>query len=476
MNLNLTNLGMFEGSAVIGAEPSFLSPIRFEEQSQRYHLSGSGINVFNKIDNTTYLYKKMIGDFTLRARVRLSEGSKSNIFRYGLMVREALTPLTRLVSAKVENDGKSFLNIKDSIKKLNFSVTSASKKSEILQLTRQGNTFKLSVTSYGDPFKDIQSSEFFLPEEVYLGLYVTSPQTSTSVTFSEVRLFQTASEKVRGGSHLEILEVATGNSCVVLRSADCLNAPNWTMDGKALIHNRLNSLIYRLDLETNTTSLIETAYADKCNNDHVLSFDGKKLLISHQHPIAKKSVISILPIEGGTPTYITELPQSYLHGISPDGSMITYTAFRDEPSANIYTMPTTGGQENQLTSRHGHVDGSEYSPDGKYIFFNSVKSGSMQIWRMLPDGSEQTQLTDDEFNNWFPHISPDGKWIVILSYGKDVPPGDHPANKHVYLRLMPYSGGAPKVIAYVYGGQGTINVPSWSPDSKKIAFFSYQNI
>jgi Tol biopolymer transport system component len=40
------------------------------------------------------------------------------------------------------------------------------------------------------------------------------------------------------------------------------------------------------------------------------------------------------------------------------------------------------------------------------------------------------------------------------------------------LRLMPVSGGAPKVIAYLYGGQGTINVNSWSPDSKHIAFVS----
>jgi Tol biopolymer transport system component len=100
----------------------------------------------------------------------------------------------------------------------------------------------------------------------------------------------------------------------------------------------------------------------------------------------------------------------------------------------------------------------------------------MQIWRMKPDGSEQTQITSDEFNNWFPHISPDGKWIVFISFPKDIEPGSHPFYKHVYLRLMPISGGQPKVIAYLYGGQGTINVPSWSPDSKKIAFVSNTEI
>ena len=114
-----------------------------------------------------------------------------------------------------------------------------------------------------------------------------------------------------------------------------------------------------------------------------------------------------------------------------------------------------------------------FRPDGKYIYFNSTRSGLMQIWRMKPDGSGQAQITDDEFNNWFPHISPDGKWIMMISYLKgDVAPDDHPFYKQVYLRVMPVGGGKPKVVAYVYGGQGTINVPSWSPDSKRIAFVS----
>ena len=97
----------------------------------------------------------------------------------------------------------------------------------------------------------------------------------------------------------------------------------------------------------------------------------------------------------------------------------------------------------------------------------------MQLWRMKPDGSDPEQLTNDEYNNWFAHVSPDGKSIVCISFLKDeVKPDDHPFYKHVYLRMMPANGGPLKVIAYLYGGQGTINTPSWSPDSKKIAFVS----
>ncbi|WP_226805366.1 TolB family protein [Agriterribacter humi] len=127
----------------------------------------------------------------------------------------------------------------------------------------------------------------------------------------------------------------------------------------------------------------------------------------------------------------------------------------------------------RLTTAKGLDDGPEYTPDGKYIYFNSARTGAMQLWRMKADGSEQEPVTDGTFYDWFPHVSPDGKWIVFLSFLKEeVEAEDHPFYKHVYLRLMPVAGGTPKVIAYVYGGQGTINTPSWSPDSKRIAFIS----
>ena len=135
-----------------------------------------------------------------------------------------------------------------------------------------------------------------------------------------------------------------------------------------------------------------------------------------------------------------------------------------------------GGAETNLTNTKGLDDGPEFTPDGRYIYFNSTRSGTMQVWRMKPDGSEQEQVTNDEFNNWFPHISPDGKWIVFLSFLKDVNPSDHPFYKHVYIRLMPANAVRPRVIAYLYGWQGTINVPSWSPEGKRIAFVSNTDV
>jgi Tol biopolymer transport system component len=219
-------------------------------------------------------------------------------------------------------------------------------------------------------------------------------------------------------------------------------------------------------------ALIDTGFAVQNNNDHVLSFDGTKLGISDQSQGNGQSTIYTLPATGGTPKRITPLTPSYLHGWSPDGVWLVYTGGRND-KYDIYKIRSDGsGEEIRLTDSSGLNDGPEFTPDGRFIYFNSSRTGRMQLWRMKPDGTEQEQITDDEFNNWFPHISPDGKWIAFLSFQPDVNPTDHPYYKQVYLRLMPVAGGAPRVIAYAYGGQGTMNVPSWSPDSKRLAFVS----
>ena len=251
-----------------------------------------------------------------------------------------------------------------------------------------------------------------------------------------------------------------------------IQAPNWTADGRALIYNR-EGLLYRFDLAHRTPEVIPTDFATANNNDHALSFDGTTLAISHHAPERDgQSLIYTVPVEGGTPRLVTERGPSYLHGWSPDGQYLTYTAERGDGNYDIYRIPASGGDEERLTTAPGLDDGPEYTPDGRSILFNSVRSGRMQLWRMDADGQNQQPLTDDGYNNWFPHVSPDGRWIVFLSFPPEVDPSDHPFYERVMLRVMPASGGAPRVLAYLYGGQGTINVPSWSPDSRRVAFVS----
>jgi len=222
--------------------------------------------------------------------------------------------------------------------------------------------------------------------------------------------------------------------------------------------------------------VIDSGFAIRNNNDHVLSFDGSMLAISDQSQDEHRSTVYTLPTGGGTPKRITRLSPSYLHGWSPDGKYLVYTGGRDG-EFDIYRMASDGsGEETRLTDFKGLDDGPEYSPDGRYVYFNSTRGGRMQLWRMKPDGTDPEPVTNDEYNNWFPHISPDGKQIAFLSYGQDVAPAEHPYYKHVYLRLMPVEGGTPRVVAYVYGGQGTMNVPSWSPDGRMLAFVSNNDL
>ncbi len=275
-------------------------------------------------------------------------------------------------------------------------------------------------------------------------------------------------------SILEIYNTETGERRVV-REFDCLiEAPNWTPDGRALVYNS-SGRIWRLDLESGEITRVPTGYVDNCNNDHVLSPDGSMIGISHQAAEDNESRVYVVPMAGGVPRLVTALHPSYLHGWSPDGRTLAYCACRNG-EFDIYTIPVEGGAETRLTDAPGLNDGCEYDSAGEYIWFNSVRSGLMQAYRMKADGSAQTQMTfDPEWNTWFPHISPDRKRVVTISYKKgDVAPGEHVPHKHVELRLMNADGSDVKTIVRLFGGQGTINVNSWAPDSRRFAFVTYR--
>ncbi|MCD7938530.1 MAG: transporter [Tannerellaceae bacterium] len=276
-------------------------------------------------------------------------------------------------------------------------------------------------------------------------------------------------------SILEILDIESGERTVVQSFPYLIEAPNWTPDGDWLIYNS-GGKIYRISpTPSSLPEQIPTGFGIHCNNDHVLSADGSRLAISHQTKEDGQSRIYTLPVTGGTPQLITPVAPSYLHGWSPDGKFLAYCAER-KGNYDVYIIPAEGGEEIRLTDAEGLDDGPEYSPCGEYIWFNSVRTGLMQVWRMKADGSEQTQMTFDETRNaWFPHVSPDGEKVVYLTYYKgDLEPGQHLPNKHVELRLLSAQGGESQLLVKLFGGQGTINVNSWAPDSRRIAYVHYQ--
>lgn len=285
-------------------------------------------------------------------------------------------------------------------------------------------------------------------------------------------------------SILQIFDVETGK-VKTLHKFDCvIEAPNWSLDGTFLTYNA-GGRIYRYTIATGKIEMVPSYFVDNCNNDHVLAPDGSGLYVSHHTKEDGLSRIYKIFFDGRRPELITPLAPSYLHGISPDGMELAYCAERNG-EYDIYTIPAVGGNETRLTTAKGLNDGPEYDSDGAYIWFNSVRTGRMQAWCMKADGTEQTQITDDpHWNTWFPHISPDKKRVVMVAYHEsDVRPGEHVPNKNVELRLIertrkaaptkPHAWTQAKTILKLFGGQGTINVNSWAPDSKRFAFVSYK--
>ncbi len=279
-------------------------------------------------------------------------------------------------------------------------------------------------------------------------------------------------------SFLEIFDIETGESKLLKKFDRVIEAPNWSVDGKFLTFNS-EGRIYRYEIASGNVTEVPSYFVDNCNNDHVLSPDGEGLFVSHHTKEDGLSRIYKIYFDGRMPKLVTPLAPSYLHGITPDGKMLAYCAERNG-EYDIYTIPAVGGNETQLTTAFGLNDGPEYDCDGEYIWFNSVRTGRMQAWRMKADGSEQTQMTfDAHWNTWFPHISPDRTKVVMLAYHeRDVRPGEHVPNKNVEIRLMTGSDrigwSEPRTILKLFGGQGTINVNSWAPDSKRFAYVRYE--
>lgn len=478
--------GVFQTFADVGA-PKKAGSTFYEEATQTYRLKGAGYNIWFGKDEFHYAYKKIKGDFILTANFEfVGEGTDPHR-KIGWMVRTSTDADAVHVDAASHGDGLTVLQwrwLKGAFMRDPEDEIRATKKNyQIIQLERSGKNITMRVAHPGEPLQTVGTKEMeTLPDEVLAGLFICSHNADVveEARIWNVRIDRPVPEAYNPGKEgyigcrLEIMRVADGHRKVIHESKGRFEAPNWMPDGKKLLYNE-NGSLYTIPIEGGTPEKINTGIADKNNNDHGISFDGKMLAISHHRTglAGGGSTVYVLPLAGGTPKLVTEKTPSYWHGWAPNGKEVVYVGQRDGKVYDIYKSSINGGDEIQLTKNKGtHVDGPEYSPDGKYIYYNGSQSGTMQIWRMKPDGSGKEQLTFDEYNNWFPHISPDGKWMTIISFPPDIDVDSHPSYQRVTLRLMPVGGGPAKVLAYLYGGQGTINVPSWSPDSKFIAFVS----
>ena len=477
-------IGIFKYSKDIG-NPKLAGSATYDNESQTYTINGAGYNIWGQRDEHHYLYNKIKGDFIATANFKFV-GANEVHRKIGWMTRATDADNSVMVGGFLHGDGLMAGQWRErkgaGMRNLEDDVWAPKRFYDIIQLERQGNTFIVRAAHSGEPLQKISSKQLdFMPEEVLLGIVVSSHDVDVMETAQvwNVRIDKPVAEKYNPGKEgwlgcrLETMNVFDGKRKIVREKDGRFEAPNWMPNGKELLFNE-DGALYTVPVNGGGIKKLNTGTADDLNNDHCISFSGKLLGISHND--GKGSNVFTLPLSGGEPVAVTTEAPSYLHGWSPNNKEVVYVAQRNGTKIyDIYRKSINGGKEIKLTNnkKWEHVDGCEYSPDGKYIYYNGSKDGgTMQLWRMKPDGSEKEQLTFDQYNDWFPHISPDGKWIAFISFSPDIELNSHPSYKRVMLRLMPVSGGAPKVIAYLYGGQGTINVNSWSPDSKHIAFVS----
>jgi len=467
-------LGIFDSQGDVGSVQKPGSAV-YDAQRQTYTISGGGENMWFNTDAFHFVWKRSSGDVSLAADIEWI-GTGGNAHRKaGVMIRQSLDPSAAYVDAVVHGDGLTSMQYREEQGGPTREIQSNVSGPRRVRIEKEGDYVFMTIAEPGKPLQPAGGSfRIKLTEPFYVGLGVCAHDNNAieKAVFAQVEL-KTGGEQASAEpileSTLETIAIASRDRRVVYTKREHFEAPNWSRDGKALIFNS-RGRIYQIPVTGGEPQLIDTGFANRCNNDHGLSPDGSQLVISDQSQ-GGKSLIYTLPAKGGTPRLVTPVGPSYWHGWSPDGKTLAYCAERGG-EYDIYTIPVEGGQEKRLTTAPGLDDGPDYSPDGRYIYFNSERTGLMQVWRMKVDGTGQEQVTTDSYNNWFPHPSPDGKWIAFLSYEKDVK--GHPANKDVMIRMIPVGGGEIQVLAKLFGGQGTINVPSWSPDSSSLAFVSYR--
>lgn len=477
-------IGIFQNNMDIG-NPQKTGSASYDKDTQTYTITGAGYNIWGQRDEHRYLYNKLEGDFIVTANFEF-EGDNKIQRKIGWMARASEDDNAIMVGGFLHGDGLTGAQWRErkgvEMQNPADDVWAEKRFYEIIQLERRGDTFIVRAAQRGEPLEEISSKKLeYMPDEVLTGIVIGSHDEDVVETGKvwNVRIDQPVAEDYNPnsegwiGCRLETMNVFDRKRKVIYEKDSRFEAPNWMPDGNELLFN-MDGLLYTIPVEGGQIEELDTGFADDLNNDHCISFDGEKLGISHND--GNGSNVFVLPIEGGTPSAVTTEAPSYLHGWAPNNEEVVYVATREgNETYDIYRKSIKGGPEVKLTDtqKREHVDGCEYSPDGKYIYYNGSKNGgTMQLWRMKPDGSQKEQLTFDEHNDWFPHISPDGKWIAFISFKPDIKLNSHPSYKQVMLRLMPVSGGAPRVIAHLYGGQGTINVNSWSPDSKSISFVS----
>jgi TolB protein len=490
-------LGIFTTSGDVG-NPAIKGSTEFS--NGQYRITGSGANIWAKQDQFQYVWREMTGDFTVNATLHFL-GKGADHRKAGIMVRQNLDTDATYADVVIHGNGMPGLQwrSKPGEDTNAFDVPFDGPGTFNVKMVRTGVKMYMFIGKDGAAPKEIAHTEVTFRNAVLVGLVVCSHQADASdtVVFSDVSvvgapLAPTAARppQPQYRSRISIYDTRDKSIRTVYQADTVFEAPNWTSDGKFLLVNSGGKL-YRISAESPDArpEAIDIDSTLRLNNDHAPSWDGKYIAFSASSPTSRQSQVYLANADGSNAHLMVTTTPSYFHGWSPDGKYLAYVY--QHPAANgvpanydIFRIPAAGGESEQLDSNAGYDDGPDYSPDGKWIYFNSDRSGNWDIWRIPADGAgpgdqRAEQVTGDEREDWFPHPSPDGKWLLFLSFAKgtathnDKLPG-------TALRIMPMPGtqvtkpAQIEVVTTFFGGQGTINVNSWAPDSKRFAFVIYE--
>src|SRR6266481_2297266 len=472
-----TGASIFEGHGDVG-NVLHAGSVEYDAAKRSYTIAGSGENMWFASDAFQFTWKKVSCYVTLTADVSFFGKGVNEHRKAVLMIRQSLDADSPYADAALHGNGLTSLQYREEKGAATHEIQANISAPARLRIEKRGAYFSLWLADASGEFRPAGgSTRIALKEPFYVGIGVCSHDKDIveRAVFSNVDLKAAEPGAVAASASalygtLEIITVASTDRRAIYVAPERFEAPNWMPDGKTLLFNR-NGRIEKIPATGGTPQTIDTGFATRCNNDHGISPDGTQLVISDNSQEEHRSLVYIVAIGGGAPRRITQNSPSYWHGWSPDGKTLAFVGERNG-DFDIYAIPAAGGEESQLTTAKGLDDGPEYTPDGKYIYFNSERTGHMQIWRMRADGSEQEQIMFGEDNDWFPHLSPDGQQMVFVTFDPSVK--GHPENKDVMLRMMTLKDKKVTVLAKLFGGQGTMNVPSWSPDGKQFAFVSYQ--
>lgn len=472
-------VGALEGNTDVGVV-SHAGSARYDASARAYTVSGSGENMWFSTDAFQFVWKRVSGDVTLTADIVFPTQGGNAHRKAVLMIRQSLDADSAYADAALHGDGLTSLQARTEQGAVTHEVQANRVAPHRLRIMKRGGQIYVFLANEGEPLSFAGGSiRLVLHEPFYVGIGVCSHEKDAVETavFSNVELTSTApapSEQTRLYSTLQTVTVASTDARAVYVVPGRIEAPAWTRDGAALLFSA-EGHIQQVAATGGQPRAVDTGSLARCDSHHAVSPDGQSLALGDDSQEHGKTAIYVVPLAAGASVAARRIAArvpAWGPAWSPDGKTLAFTAERDG-KVDIYTVPATGGSETRLTTGPGRNEAPEFSPDGEYIYFNSSRSGSRQVWRMRPDGTSPEQMTDDSYNNLYPHVSPDGKRIVFLSYDKQL---DVPQDAQVLLRTMTLADRKVAFLAAFTGGLGSIDAPSWSPDSKRLAFVSYQRL